>query len=160
MKLTLSAKPLSIALLLATPTFLSACATMTTDPQKSSSQENSSQKSTLQKTASPQLTEREWVIEDIASRGIIDSSHATLLFGKEGQLSGSATCNRLIASYQATGNKLTINVGGLTMMACPPALMDQERRLLDLLQEVVSYEFDSTGALIITTKSGKTILAR
>jgi heat shock protein HslJ len=106
------------------------------------------------------LQSGEWTVEDIGGRGIVDNSHATLLFGPDGQLAGSATCNRLIATYAVKGAALTISPGGLTMMACPPALMEQERRFVDLLKDVKRYQIDRTGALVLETAAGKTITAR
>jgi len=47
--------------------------------------------------------------------------------------------------YTVEGSKLTISPAGTTMMACPPALMDQERKLVDLLGKVSSYSIDHTG---------------
>lgn len=102
----------------------------------------------------------EWRVEDIAGAGVIDNSPATLLFSKDFRLSGNASCNRLIASYTVNGNKLTISPAGTTMMACPPALMDQERKLIDLLSTVTHYSIDPTGALTLTSASGKQIVAR
>lgn len=106
------------------------------------------------------LQEGEWRVEDIRGAGVIDNSPATLLFGPDGRLSGNATCNRLIASYTVEGSKLTISPAGTTMMACPPALMDQERKLVDLLGKVSSYSIDHTGALVLTTTSGDQLVAR
>lgn len=71
-----------------------------------------------------------------------------------------ATCNRLIATYAAKETSLTISPTGLTMMACPPALMEQERRFVDLLREVKRFRIDGTGALVLETTSGKAITAR
>ena len=102
----------------------------------------------------------EWRVEDIAGAGVIDNSPATLLFGADGRLSGNASCNRLIASYTVDGSKLTISPAGTTMMACPPAVMDQERKLVDLLGTVSSYSIDREGTLILATASGKKIVAR
>jgi heat shock protein HslJ len=106
------------------------------------------------------LQEGEWRVENIRGAGVIDNSPATLLFGPDGRLSGNATCNRLIASYTVDGSKLTISPAGTTMMACPPALMDQERKLVDLLGKVSSYSIDHTGALVLTTTSGDKLVAR
>ena len=106
------------------------------------------------------LQAREWRVEDIAGAGIIDNSPATLLFGPDGRLSGNASCNRLIGSYTVERNKLTISPAGLTMMACPPALMDQERKLVDLIRTVTRYSIDRTGKLTLTSASGKSIVAR
>lgn len=102
----------------------------------------------------------EWTIEDIAGAGVIDNSHATLIFMPDGQLAGSATCNRILGSYQSEGKQLSIKEVGATMMSCPEALMNQERKLLDLLPKVKSYKIDDTGALLLSTEDGKTIKAR
>ena len=46
------------------------------------------------------------------------------------------------------------------MMACPEALMNQERKLLKLLPTVESYRIDQTGALVLTTTNKTTIRGR
>lgn len=114
----------------------------------------------LMATDKTPLLGQEWVIEDIAGSGVIDSSHASLLFFADGRLAGSATCNRIIGSYKSTDKRLTIAPVGTTMMACPEALMNQERKLLDLLPTVESYRIDETGALVLTTANKTTIKAR
>ena len=106
------------------------------------------------------LLGQEWVIEDIAGAGVIDNSHATLHFLPNGRLAGSATCNRILGSYETDAAQLRIQPAGTTMMMCPPALMNQERKLLDLLPAIANYRIDTTGALVLSTADGKTILAR
>lgn len=106
------------------------------------------------------LLGREWRIEDMAGRGVIDSSHASLQFLADGHLAGSATCNRMAANYESEGSSLTISPVATTMMACPEALMNQEQAFLALLEKVQSYRVDDTGALVLTTSDGKTITAR
>ena len=108
----------------------------------------------------PQLAGREWLIEDIGGKGVIDNSPASLLFLPDGQLAGNAGCNRMIGSYTQDGETLTIGNAGATLMLCPPALMEQETRLLDLLPAVQSYRIDETGALILSTVEGAVITAR
>ena len=102
----------------------------------------------------------EWIIEDLGGAGVIDNSHASLQFLAEGRLAGSGTCNRLMGSYKIDGATLSVANVGTTMMACPPALMNQERQLLELLGKVKSWRLDKTGALVLTTTDGKTITAR
>jgi len=102
----------------------------------------------------------EWHVEDIAGAGVIDGSNATLLFGADGKLSGDTSCNRLIATYTVEGDKLTISPAGTTMMACPPALMKQEQKLVALLGKVNRFSIDQTGALTLTSASGAQIVAR
>lgn len=136
-----------VAIAIASTLLLAACATTRSQPPSTG-------------TASARLQEGEWRIEDIGGQGVIDNSPATLVFGTEGRLSGNASCNRLITSYTVKGEKITINPAGLTRMACPPALMDQESKLVDLLGAVISYSIDDTGALVLRTASGKQIVAR
>ena len=106
------------------------------------------------------LAGEEWVIEDIAGGGIIDNSHTTLQFLSDGKVAGSTGCNRLMGSYEINGKQLTIQPGGTTMMACPTALMNQERKLLDLLPTIRRFRVDATGALILQSDKGVTVLAR
>lgn len=101
-----------------------------------------------------------WIIEDIMGDGVIDNTQASLSFGKDGDLSGNATCNRLIGSYTVDGEDIAIKRVGSTMMVCPEALMFQERRLLDLLPTVVRYEIDKGRTLILITTDGSTVTAR
>lgn len=110
--------------------------------------------------AAPQLVGAEWVIEDIAGRGVIDMSPANLIFFPDGRLAGNATCNRLIGSYTDDGEGLSIEPAGTTMMACPDALMEQERRLVNMLRTVKAYRIDDTSALVLETDDGGTITAR
>ncbi|MDK2768302.1 MAG: META domain-containing protein [Sphingomonas sp.] len=102
----------------------------------------------------------EWRIQKIAGASVIDNSPATLMFDHQGQLSGNASCNKLIASYTVQGDKLTISPVGTTRMACPPAFMNQERRLVDLLGKVTRYDIDGSGALVLTSASEERIVAR
>ncbi len=108
----------------------------------------------------PQLIGREWRVEDIAGKGVIDNSQASLSFLPDSQLAGNATCNRFVASYTVDGETLSIGEAGATRMACPPALMEQEAALLTLLQSVNRYAIDATGALFLMSPSGETITAR
>lgn len=106
------------------------------------------------------LLGREWRIEAIAGRDVIDDSPASLQFLRDGRLAGSGGCNRLIGQYETDDRALSIEPTGTTMMACPEAQMKQERALLELLATVESFEIDATGALILTASGGDTITAR
>ncbi|MFD2738710.1 META domain-containing protein [Sulfitobacter aestuarii] len=109
---------------------------------------------------STELTGAEWVIEDIAAGGVIDNSQPSLLFQEDGSLAGSTGCNRILGQYALDGQTLTIEPAGTTMMACPPALMNQERKLLDLLPMITTAQIDETGALRLGGAEGIAITAR
>ncbi len=110
--------------------------------------------------AGPQLQGRDWIIEDIDGQGVVEGSPASLAFGANGQLSGSATCNRIVGSYSEQDGTITLGPVGTTMMACPEAMMEQERRLLDILTGEVSFDINDDGVLVLRGEAGQTTTAR
>lgn len=108
--------------------------------------------------ASP-LTGREWVVEDINSAGLIDSSRVTLNFSADGRLAGLASCNNYTTSYAVNGSAVTTSAAAVTRKMCPEALMTQENAFLDALEAATRFEFDETGALVLSGE-GTSITAR
>jgi heat shock protein HslJ len=106
------------------------------------------------------LQGREGVVEDIAGKGIADRSRATLNFGPDGRVSGRSSCNNFTGQYKLTGEGLTVSNTAGTMMACPPALMEQESAFLAVLRNVRRFEVRADGALILQTDGQGTIRAR
>jgi heat shock protein HslJ/uncharacterized lipoprotein YbaY len=101
----------------------------------------------------------EWVVEDIAG-GLVDRSRATFDFGVDGRLAGRASCNAYTTSYALTGERLTIGTTATTMMSCASALMEQERRFLEILQRTRGFDITETGALVLQDDLGRRITAR
>lgn len=95
------------------------------------------------------LVGRNWVVEDVAGGGIVDSSRVEIAFDREGRVSGSGGCNRFFGRYTLTGEGLEIGLTGATRRACPEALMAQEQRFFDTLARVDRFDFDRTGALLL-----------
>jgi heat shock protein HslJ/uncharacterized lipoprotein YbaY len=106
------------------------------------------------------LRGREWVVEDIDGKGIVERSRATLNFGADGRVSGRASCNTFTAQYTLTGEGLTVSKAAGTMMACASALMQQETLFLDVLQNVHRFDLNPDGALVLQTDDRRTITAR
>ncbi len=102
----------------------------------------------------------EWVVADIDGKGTVDRSRATVTFGSDGRVSGTGSCNRFTGAYQLTGENLTIGETAGTMMACAPALMEQESRLLAILRDVRRFDVRDDGALVLLTDDRRTIVAR
>ena len=96
----------------------------------------------------------EWKLEDLLGGGIIDRSNVTLTLGPDGQASGSGGCNRFFGSWSVKGSALTLGKMGSTMMACDPALMNQEGKFLRSLETATTYSFTPDGALVIATGQG------
>ena len=69
----------------------------------------------------------------------LDAHPATFQF-QAGQLSGTTGCNRFFSDYRREGDRLTINQGGSTLMACiSEALQTQETAILTGLPQVASF---------------------
>ena len=91
-----------------------------------------------------------WVVEDILGGGIIDNSRVTLNFSEE-RVAGQASCNAYQGTWSLEDGQLSIGDVAVTMMACPEAIMNQERRFLDALASADGLRFDETGALFLTS---------
>ena len=110
-------------------------------------------------TATPAFENIDWVLESYGEKGnlqpAIEGSEPTAKFDSaEGQVAGSAGCNRYFAGYEVDNTKLSISQPGSTMMYCE-GKMDQEQEFLKILQAAGSYQVKD-GKLQIT--SGNKIL--
>jgi len=101
----------------------------------------------------------EWVVEDLAGAGIIDSSRMTIEFFAENRMAGLASCNRYGGQYEIRGEGANFSHLFSTRMACAPALMDQEQRFLELMAKVKHAAIGRHGELLLTTSSGGKITA-
>lgn len=101
-----------------------------------------------------------WQVEDLDGRGIVDRSQVTLDFGVDGRVSGHASCNRFNGGYTLTGEGLSFSRLASTMMACPPALMQQEQAFLSLLPDVIRFELTDEGVLRLHAADGRQLTAR
>ncbi len=82
---------------------------------------------------------------------------------EDGRISGSAGCNRYFAKVEDRGRGV-ISIGpvGVTRMACPQPLMDQEQSFLDTLGRVDRFGFQlrdlvlsgPAGALVFSPQTG------
>lgn len=90
---------------------------------------------------------------------VIPGSEVTAEFA-DGQINGSAGCNRYFGSYELSGQDLTMaGPFGITEMFCdsPPGIMDQESQYIATLQDAASYEIDG-DQLQIANANGEIIL--
>ena len=77
-----------------------------------------------------------------------------------GRVFGNGSCNRYNGAATLTGESLSFGPIASTMMACPEAIMGQERRLFDTLEQVIGFDIDETGALILLGPAGPLLAAR
>jgi heat shock protein HslJ len=98
-----------------------------------------------------------WLAEDIGGRGVVDGVYSTLIFESEERVSGSSGCNRYQAPLQLSGTALRLGMASTTRRACPPAVMDQERRFLAALDAARTYRRDGS-TLWLFDGTGETLL--
>lgn len=82
----------------------------------------------------PQFANAEWLLEDLNGTGVMDNLQTTLQFDGRDRLSGQGGCNRYMAQAQLSGNRFTVGAIASTKKFCPPAVMDQENRYFQALQ--------------------------
>jgi heat shock protein HslJ len=101
-----------------------------------------------------------WRASDINGVPLVANSAVTLRLD-DGRVSGSAGCNQFSGTYRMM-NKDGIDLGALstTRMACAPELMEQERRVLAILDAVEGYSFYSDGGLSLISPDGRAIRFR
>lgn len=100
----------------------------------------------------------EWVIEQARSAPVLDKTKARLVFGPEGALSGHGGCNALRGRYTLEGNRLAISQVAATRMACSPALMEQEDRILTALERAARATVPPHGFLTLQDADGAVLM--
>lgn len=104
-----------------------------------------------------QAHDREWVLEDISGKGVVDMSHSTLTITSDGKLAGNSGCNRYVGNFSSSGSRLAVAHVAGTRMACPPALMEQEKSFLHTLEKAASMRIRN-GLLLVFDVDGREIL--
>ncbi len=99
---------------------------------------------------------KDWLAEDIQGGGVIDNAHTTLTVASDGAVSGSGGCNRYVSKATLSGQEIAFADIGSTYMQCPTALMNQERKFLDVLGKTRSYKIDM-GKLVLLDEEGREI---
>jgi putative lipoprotein len=99
-----------------------------------------------------------WLAEDINGKGVIDDAQSTFSVASDGRVTGRGGCNGYFAQATINGNSIKIGKAGATMMACAPALMNQERKFLAALEKAATYRIDGDGKLFLVDANGVDIL--
>lgn len=113
---------------------------------------------TIEPTVNP-LAGTRWNVMNVnngndAVVGMIAGTTLTLEFDAASQVSGNSGCNTYSASYQVSGNALTIGRPAGTTRQCetPEGVMQQEQQFLTALQNAAT--FDITGNTLTIRNAG------
>ena len=105
-----------------------------------------------------------WLFEDINGGGVPDGVRADITFEPGDQntsvVFGTGGCNRFRGGWEQKGAAIKLGPLAGTMMACEPAKMDMERKVMQTLEAVLKVSFDSTGAALLTAPDGQALRLR
>jgi heat shock protein HslJ len=94
------------------------------------------------------LSGGEWLLEDLGGSGVLDNVQATLTFPEEGKTAGNGSCNRFFGSAEINGQEIKFGPLASSRMACPEAVMNQEKKYLEMLQAAERFEWQDPHLLI------------
>jgi putative lipoprotein len=104
--------------------------------------------------AQDSLAGSRWLAEAIAGAVLSENVKSRLEVLAEGRISGNSGCNSFGGAGQLRDGAVKIGMLAGTRMACPPAIMDQERKFLAALGKAVRYEATSNGRLVLRDSGG------
>jgi len=81
----------------------------------------------------------------------VDDARATLSFPEPGQVAGLGSCNRFSGTVTIDQDRMRFGPLAATKMACPEAIMDQERRYLAALGRATRFRIDEPFLYVYTT---------
>jgi ABC-type amino acid transport substrate-binding protein len=92
--------------------------------------------------------------------GPLPSSRVTFLFGKDGRVTGNASCNDFSATYQINGQSLRISPpGSIAQKTCgEPRVMDQEAKILASLSKIAGYSIQNNQLTLLDTSGVQAIV--
>jgi heat shock protein HslJ len=94
-----------------------------------------------------------------AVSSVIAGTTITAVFGEDGNVVGSAGCNRYFASYTVTGTSISISSAGSTKMYCTgPGIMQQESSYLASLSRTSTFTING-NRLSLADAKGTTLLS-
>lgn len=95
-----------------------------------------------------------WHVDYIEGAGVVDRSPARYQFDEDLRVTGNASCNSFTGAYQIVEGAIVVGNLASTRMMCPPALMEQEQRLLAAMQRVHRWDTQN-GLLYLFDKEGQ-----
>ncbi len=101
------------------------------------------------------LVGAEWSVEVVADMVMLNEHQPIIVFAKDGNITGNASCNSFFGTYEATGASLKITIGGMTRMACADPVDKQEQLFMTTLRQVDLYEIAGDS---LTLWSGESVV--
>ncbi|WP_244270874.1 META domain-containing protein [Thioalkalivibrio sp. ALJ1] len=97
-------------------------------------------------TGAERLENTYWKLVTVGEHEAVATEEAReahlVLHAEDARLAGSTGCNRLMGGYELDRDQLSFDQVATTMMACPAGMMELERKFLDVLGDVASWQVD------------------
>lgn len=101
-----------------------------------------------------------WHVAEIGGKPVVANSQVTMVFDPAtSRFSGDTSCNGYGGQYTLKGSEISISRPVMTLKACEPALMEQEGRFVEFLQQSQAVDIDAAGALVLRTGGNATLKA-
>ncbi|MBX3610083.1 MAG: META domain-containing protein [Hydrogenophaga sp.] len=98
--------------------------------------------------SAPDVVGTEWRLQDLHGVKVVDGVQATLAFPEAGRVAGFGSCNRFFGTYTQVGHRMAFGQLGMTRMACPGPIGEQETRYLAALQQVKGLRLERNELLL------------
>ena len=105
-------------------------------------------------TAQSVLEGTVWQVEGVDNGGIINRSMITMGFTEGGRILGFTGCNRYFGNVTIAGDVLSLHGVGSTRRGCAPALMSQEQRFLNALNDSARFANEKDTWLVVYDAGG------
>jgi heat shock protein HslJ len=105
------------------------------------------------RSMSDRLVNTEWLLEDLGGTGVVDRIQTTLRFDATHRISGQGGCNRYTGTVEFNEAQVKIGAIASTRKLCVPAVMDQETRYFQAMQNAERVELDGAYLLIHTRQT-------
>ena len=97
-----------------------------------------------------------WTLDTLGGQPPVSDGVPTLEFAADGTVSGSTGCNRYAGTYEADGDRISIEIGPLTLAACSAELdQQQQAALLDAFAATASFSGGGESFLELADANGE-----
>ena len=94
-----------------------------------------------------ELENTRWTVSSIDGNDVNEQSPPSLELKQDGQLGGTTGCNTFFGGWSVSDTAASFNAAGVSLRACDPELMEQERAFLAALAAVTTAESNPDGTL-------------
>ncbi|MBV9385220.1 MAG: META domain-containing protein [Chroococcidiopsidaceae cyanobacterium CP_BM_ER_R8_30] len=95
-----------------------------------------------------QLMNTAWLLESLDGTSVLKGVQTTIRFNGMNHISGQGGCNFYNAKAQLNGNRLTVGAVASTKKLCAPAVMNQENRYFQAIQNARRVSLEGKYLLI------------